>query len=411
MNITGLNTALPFPIGVIGLTPKGIIFYANQIALDIFNIDLLNRQWSDILELSIQSTENGSLFKINSHFVSFNTEPMGDKNGQLIFCIEDKSLVEPLRKIENTVFNTKHEAIISNEKIKQIYQLALKVADQNISVLISGESGTGKEVLSQYIHAKSNRSNEPFVSINCAAIPENMLESLLFGYEKGAFTGAYQSTPGKFELAHTGTLLLDEVTEMPMILQAKLLRVIQEKEVERIGAKKPIKIDVRIIATTNRNLKKEVQEGRFREDLYYRLNVFPIHLPALRDRKDEIIPLANRFLSEGMTLTDEAKQKITQYNWPGNIRELQNVILRAKIFSEGQIIMPKDIVFDETNVAIKESKSEACLGEELDKKEFEIIQTALIECKDNRTEVSKKLGISTRTLRYKLAKMKEMGWL
>ncbi len=411
MNITRLNSTLPFPIGVIGLTPKGIIFYANQIAVDMFNVELVNKQWSDILNDIIQPTENASLFKVNAHIVSFNTEPMGDKNGQLIFCLEDKSLVEPLKKIEYTQSQNSHHPIILNEKIKQIYQLALKVAAQNISVLISGESGTGKEVLSQYIHNQSNRADQAFIGINCAAIPENMLESMLFGYEKGAFTGACQTTPGKFELADKGTLLLDEITEMPMALQAKLLRVIQEKEVERIGGKKPFKIDVRIIATTNRNLKKEVQEGRFREDLFYRLNVFPILLPALRERKDEIFSIAQRFLSEGMSLAEETIHKLIQYDWPGNIRELQNVILRAKIFSDSKTILAKDIVFDDFEESKKNIKSEVFLGQELDKKEFEIIQSTLIECKDNRTEVSKKLGISTRTLRYKLAKMKEMGWL
>lgn len=411
MNTNALNTTLPFPIAVIGLTPKGIIFYANQIALDIFGIELINQEWSFVLSEKIHATEHEALFKINNHIVSFNTEPMGDKNGQLIFCIENKSLVEPLKKIENTHFKNKNFAVIKNDQIKQIYNLALKLANQNIAVLISGESGTGKEVLSQYIHEHSNRAHHSFVGINCAAIPENMLESILFGYEKGAFTGAHQTTVGKFELAHNGTLLLDEVTEMPLVLQAKLLRVLQEKEVERIGGKKPIKIDVRIIATTNRNLKKEVQEGRFREDLYYRLNVFPILLPALRERKDEIIPLAEKFLSDNIILSDSAKQKITQHNWPGNIRELQNVMLRAKIFSNGETIFSEDIVFDDNEPSQIIQKIDSRLEDELDRKEFEIIQSTLIECNENRTEVSKKLGISTRTLRYKIAKMKEMGWL
>ena len=411
MNTITLNTTLPFPIGVIGLTPKGVIFYANQIALDIFGIELINQEWSFVLSEAIHATEHDSLFKVNNHIVAFNTEPMGDKNGQLVFCIENKSLVEPLKKIENSNSKNKNFAIIKNNQIKQIYNLALKVANQNIAVLISGESGTGKEVLSQYIHEYSNRAQSSFVGINCAAIPENMLESMLFGYEKGAFTGAHQTTIGKFELAHNGTLLLDEVTEMPLLLQAKLLRVLQEREVERIGGKKPIKIDVRIIATTNRNLKKEVQEGRFREDLYYRLNVFPIHLPALRERKDEIIPLAEKFISENITIAETTKQKIIEHNWPGNIRELQNVILRAKIFCNGQTLLPEDIVFDDCDFNQNNIKTDSCLEDELDKKEFEIIQSTLIECNENRTEVSKKLGISTRTLRYKIAKMKEMGWL
>ncbi len=411
MNVNALNTTLPFPIGVIGLTPKGIIFYANQIAVDIFGIALINQEWTQVLSEAIQPTEHDSLFKINNHIVSFNTEPMGDKNGQLIFCIENKSLVEPLKKIECTNLRNKNFAIIENDQIKHIYNLALKVANQDMAVLISGESGTGKEVLSQYIHEHSNRSQNSFIGINCAAIPENMLESILFGYEKGAFTGAHQTTIGKFELAHNGTLLLDEVTEMPLLLQAKLLRVLQEREVERIGGKKPIKIDVRIIATTNRNLKKEVQEGRFREDLYYRLNVFPIYLPALRERKDEIIPLAERFISENIILTESAQKKILQHNWPGNIRELQNVILRAKIFCNGTTILPEDIIFDDNELNHHNVKMDSRLEDELDKKEFEIIQSTLMECNENRTEVSKKLGISTRTLRYKIAKMKEMGWL
>ena len=214
--------------------------------------------------------------------------------------------------------------------------------------MISGESGTGKEVLARYIHDHSPRSKQPFVAINCAAIPENMLEAMLFGHEKGAFTGAYASSPGKFEQANGGTLLLDEVSEMDMALQAKLLRVLQEREVERVGGRKTIALDVRVLATTNRDLRDYVREGKFREDLYYRLSVFPMAWKPLRERQADIWPLAQRLLSDhavkmkrpGITLDPATRPLLTSYGWPGNVRELDNAVQRSLIMASGNSVRP-----------------------------------------------------------------------
>jgi two-component system response regulator FlrC len=240
-----------------------------------------------------------------------------------------------------------------DEKTKEAKILAEKVAKSQASVMILGESGTGKEVLSRFIHRVSNRAEGPFVAINCAAIPDNMLEAILFGYEKGAFTGAAKTTPGKFELAQGGTILLDEISEMPLDLQTKLLRVLQEREVERLGAIKPIELDVRVLATSNREMKKEVAQGRFREDLYYRLNVFPLHMPPLRERKGDILPVAKRLLArhcKGVRpqpeLSEEAANKLLSHGWPGNIRELDNVIQRSLILMQGEVIEADAILLE-----------------------------------------------------------------
>ena len=278
-------------------------------------------------------------------------------------------------------------------------------------VLIQGESGTGKEVLASYIHHCSARTNGPFIAINCAAIPENMLEAMLFGYEKGAYTGAHTSNPGKFEQAQGGTLLLDEISEMDIALQAKLLRVLQEKQVERLGGKNIIDLDVRILATTNRNIKKEVEEGRFREDLYYRLSVFPINLKPLRERRDDILPIIEsllykyRDISGYVTINDKAKEKLISYRWPGNVRELDNVIQRSIVLCNGQTILPEHVYIDESQ------EDEMIVQPENNLKENErsLILHALKEGKGSRKHAAEQLGISPRTLRYKLARLKDEG--
>ena len=244
------------------------------------------------------------------------------------------------------------EFIVSSPTMKKIVELAAKVAKTDATVLLIGESGTGKEVLARFIHRNSPRSNGNFVAVNCAAIPSNLLESEMFGYEKGAFSGAIKSHPGKFEQADKGTLLLDEISEMPLELQAKLLRVLQEKVIDRIGATKPKEVDVRIICTTNRNIEEDVKEGKFREDLYYRISVFPIRIPPLRERRDEIEKLAYHFLNKfskqfGKSITNFENgvlELLENYPWPGNIRELQNVIERAVVLAEGSTIT-KDEIF------------------------------------------------------------------
>src|SRR5687768_5942689 len=242
------------------------------------------------------------------------------------------------------------DLIATAEVSRRLADLARRVAASDCTVLIAGESGTGKEVLARFIHRNSPRADRPFIAVNCAAIPENMLEAILFGYERGAFTGAHASHPGKFEQAQGGTLVLDEVTEMPLGLQAKLLRVLQEREVERLGGRVPIALDVRVLATTNRDLRGEVNAGRFREDLYYRLNVFPLATLALRERRDDVLPLAMRLLTgrcrvgeRTPALSADAAHLLLTYSWPGNVRELDNVMQRALILANGPVINPEHI--------------------------------------------------------------------
>ncbi len=316
---------------------------------------------------------------------------------------------------------------------RQLLELARRVATTDSTVLITGESGTGKEVLARYIHQHSARSDQPFVAINCAAIPENMLEATLFGHEKGAFTGAYASAPGKFEQANGGTLLLDEISEMDLGLQAKILRVLQEQEVERIGGRKLIKLDVRVLATSNRKLEEYVAEKRFREDLYYRLNVFPLQWQPLRERREDIVPLARQLLEhhgrkmrrQGMRLSSEACELIQQHQWPGNVRELDNVIQRAMILQSGAVIMPQDLhleagaiqlsrVLEPTGErqsvpAVEEDESGGLLGQDLRQHEYQLIIDALRQHRGSRKLAAEQLGISPRTLRYKLARMREEG--
>mgnify|MGYP001274655076 FL=1 len=240
----------------------------------------------------------------------------------------------------------------SDPKTYSLVKMAEKVAKTDVTVFIHGPTGTGKEVISNYIHQNSVRSEKPFVAINCAAIPENMLEAMLFGHEKGAFTGASSANKGIFRAADTGTLLLDEISEMPLSLQAKLLRVLQEKKVTPIGGQRDIDVDVRVIATTNRNMIDEVKEKKFREDLYYRLNVFPIETLHLSERTDDIIPISIALLKRHTEIgklpfiTDKAKKILTSYNWPGNVRELENVLQRAIVLSDDKIIDESHIMVD-----------------------------------------------------------------
>lgn len=330
----------------------------------------------------------------------------------------------------------KYNYISKSPLFKKILELARKIATSNSTILLQGESGTGKEVVSYFIHKNSKKSKNPFVAVNCAAIPENMLEAIMFGYEKGSYTGAYQGSSGKFEQANNGTILLDEITEMPLSLQAKLLRVLQEKEVERIGGKKAIPLDVRVIATTNRDLKQEVRVGNFREDLFYRLNVFPVKLPALRERKEDILPMAKFFLHKfcqefgkpNVIFSDDAEQAMLRYQWPGNIRELENAVQRSLLLCGLDVIYANDLMFDIQELSDVEfhqesiesvkcmqdeivlENQEKLLGESLKQKENNIIIQTLKSTQGSRKEAAKMLGISTRTLRYKLARMRELGF-
>ncbi len=303
--------------------------------------------------------------------------------------------------------------VADDHRSRELLRIAERVAATDATVTISGESGTGKEVFARYIHDCSPRSEHPFVAINCAAIPENMLEAVLFGYEKGAFTGATGAHPGKFEQADAGTLLLDEISEMDLGLQAKLLRVIQEKEVERIGGRNVVPLNVRVLATTNRDLKQFVADGNFREDLYYRLNVFPLTIPPLRERTGDILPLAELFLYKSqmrpLTLSDCAKNKLLAQAWPGNVRELDNLIQRTLILHSGSVITADDLAFeDELSVGVDKADNTG-LQQGLKDHEFQLIIDALEASNGRRGKAADALGISPRTLRYKLARMRDRG--
>jgi two-component system, response regulator FlrC len=322
----------------------------------------------------------------------------------------------PANKVES------RQPVVGDPASRKLLELAQKVARADATVMVLGPSGSGKEVLARYIHDQSERADAPFVAINCAAIPENMLEATLFGYDKGAFTGALQACPGKFEQAQGGTILLDEITEMDLSLQAKLLRVLQEKEVERLGSRKTIDLDVRVLATSNRDLRQAVQDGKFREDLYYRLNVFPLTWSPLAQRKGDIIPLAQHLIERHSQkggnaipgLSAAARNKLEQYSWPGNVRELENVIQRALILvSDDQIdatdlMLEQDMPADLEQSEIQEPEGSK-LGNELQQQEHQIILDTLKSCNGSRKAVADKLGISPRTLRYKLAKMRDVG--
>jgi len=378
----------------------------------------------------------------------------------LVKPFEAEVLVNMVSQYVDAIKYSAQDMIAVSNSMKLLASTARKVANGKVPIMITGESGTGKEVLARFIHQHSDRKDAAFVAINCAAIPENMLEATLFGYEKGAFTGAYKACPGKFEQAQGGTFLLDEISEMDLALQAKLLRVLQEHEVERLGAIKTIALDVRILSTSNRDMKQEVAAGRFREDLYYRLNVFPLQIPSLQQRGDDILPICEKLISKHSTnlgiiapkMNAQAEDKVLRHSWPGNIRELENVIQRALVMCSGNTITAEDLLielesiitsnvldvnekrqfvastdsdttlsdrshtgttnsdtrnFDKQNVDT--SSLDTSLGNNLKNREFDIILDTLKELKGSRKQTAEKLGISQRTLRYKLAKIRGNG--
>ena len=339
----------------------------------------------------------------------------------LIKPFEPSSLLAEVEKHLLRMPEEKGEVIAESAVMRQVYSLASRVAGSDATVLISGPSGAGKEVLARYIHRHSRRRDGPFVAVNCAAIPENLLESTLFGHEKGAFTGATQTLPGKFEQAQQGTLLLDEVTEMPLALHAKLLRVLQEREVERVGGTRTLKLNIRVLATTNRDIDVEVATGRFREDLYFRLNVIPLRIPALAERPEDILPLARMLLKKHAeaagrspvpAFSDEAERQLTAYGWEGNIRELENVVQRAVILAAGAEILAADLMLPtqaRTAEPVLPSVAGPEASQDADMKALEkrhILET-LAAVGGVRKLAAERLGISERTLRYKLQRYRE----
>lgn len=358
---------------------------------------------------------------------------------------EPKALIEQIARYATPPLDD--NVVAGDERTRAALLLAARVAKTDATVLLTGESGVGKEVFARYIHDQSGRHKGPFVAINCAAIPDSLLEATLFGYEKGAFTGAQTAQPGKFEQANGGTLLLDEISEMPLALQAKLLRVLQEREVERVGGKKPVALDIRILATSNRDMAGEVRQGRFREDLYYRLNVFPLEIPSLRERPADIVPLARHFVAlqakrsgRTATLAASAAAKLAAWHWPGNVRELENVIQRALILAPAEAIEADHLLFAVSVDALRgadirapepilqeaaslpatpattgilavsavATASGATRMEDLERRH---ILDTLAAVGGSRKKAIEQLGISERTLRYKLKQYREEGWL
>jgi len=299
--------------------------------------------------------------------------------------------------------------IYSSEKMHNVVSLIVRIAKTDSTCLIRGESGVGKEVIVNLVHGLSERLNQPLVKVNCAAIPETLLESELFGYEKGAFTGAYQRKAGKFELANKGTIFLDEIGDIPLLLQSKLLRVIQEREVERLGGLNSVKVDVRIITATNKNLEEEVKKGAFREDLFYRLNVVIIDIPPLRERKEDIPLLFDFFLKKYndrhkksiMGFTKEARDSLIKYDYPGNVRELENIVERAVVLTRGEYISKEDL----PSLAESEQPvTEGTIKDVVGATEKRMIMEALMKSDWVQTKAASIIGISERMLRYKIKK-------
>lgn len=367
------------------------------------------------IENAVEAMRLGAFNYLIKPFSPDTIEAIIQKSQEHISLIEENQYLRQQVKVGN--HPGIHKIINESPAMKKILKEVSSVAKSNASVFISGESGTGKEVIANAIHYNSPRIHSPFIRVNCASIPETLVESEFFGHEKGSFTGASLKRRGRFELAHEGSLLLDEITEIPFSLQAKLLRVIQEKEFERVGGSKLIQVNVRLISTSNRNMKEAIEEKIFREDLYYRLNVVPIFIPPLRERREDIIPLAEYFLERMCIenhktikkLDSQAKQKLLTYHWPGNIRELANIIERAVVLDLSHTIHPKHLYIDIDNFEKAIEKNEISTKEEnlpiglsLREVEKRLILKTLEKQSHNRTKTAEVLGISIRTLRNKL---------
>ncbi len=381
-------------------------------------LDLLyaiRENWEEIpvIILTAYGTIETAVEAMKQGAVDFITKPLA--NPEQLRIIVKRTLEKAALERENTLLRSERGGqedsgvVFEDPKMVEIIKLVEKVAVTNATVLVTGESGTGKEVIARLIHRLSRRKDKPFVAVNCGALSETLLDSELFGHEKGAFTGAIEKKLGRFELADGATLFLDEIGEISSAMQVKLLRVLQEKNFERVGGVRPISVDVRVIAATNRNLQKAVQDQVFREDLYYRLNVFPIEIPPLRERPVDILKLADFFLRKytkefGKDVTgfnENAIEMLTTYSWPGNVRELSNMIERAVIISNGPVIQPEELSIYPTVQNYNNSKAGL-----LHQTEQQVIIQTLNDFAGNRKLTAEKLGISLRTLQYKL---KEYG--
>ncbi len=440
----------------------------HDVDLVISDIHMPNMEGTNLLE-KIKNSKPDLPVMLMTAYGTIEQAVLTIRNGAVDYLVkpfEAEVLVNMVERYVGYADLNEDDIIAVDENSKSVFEIAKRVAPSDATVMITGDSGTGKEVVAQYIHKHSNRSANPFVAINCAAIPENMLEATLFGYEKGAYTGAYKSSPGKFEQAQGGTLLLDEISEMDLGLQAKLLRVLQEREVERLGGNKIIDLDVRVLATSNRNMLEEVKKGNFREDLFYRLNVFPLQIHSLHNRRKDIVPLAEHIMTKNARsmgiaipkLTLTACNKLEAYPWPGNVRELDNVIQRAMILHKNEKITEEDIYFpldadspafssaslnanlmntdkeredeaEKTSIEEYKITGKADAAEEfsiasnaggseqnkdslnggLRHHEWDLILQAIKDTKGSRKDTAEKLGISQRTLRYKLARMRKEG--
>jgi len=345
----------------------------------------------------------------------FSTETLQETINKVLATIE-----QPDQSNEQAIVRrsspAQRDLITQDQQLVNILQIAKNVAPTDATILILGESGTGKELLASYIHRHSGLAKQPYITMNCAALPEHLAESELFGYEKGAFTGAACRRIGKFELAHRGTLLLDEISEMSLPLQAKLLRVLQEKEIDRVGGSHPIAMQTRVITTSNIDLRQAIRDGQFREDLYYRINVIPLVLPPLRSRRKDIALLADHFLKSlnkgnlqhDIRLAPETMDLLMKYDWPGNVRELKNTLARAVLMGNEPIIRPQHLFLEDTTSS-EERAGGVQVGLSVKAMERELIMKTLKEVDDNRTRAAAILGISIRTLRNKLHEYRKAG--
>ena len=379
-------------------------------------IELLKRirdanQSLPVIVISADAGVSEAVEAMRSGASDFIVKPL---TAEMIAIIATQTPSRPFNAIRGKQ-DKKPTIITKNKEMHRLLEQSRDIADSQASIFIQGESGTGKELFARHIHNHSNRRHKPFVAINCSALPETLLESELFGHEKGSFTGAVTSKKGKFELANHGTMLLDEISEMDIQLQSKLLRVLQEREIDRIGGMEPIPVDVRIIATTNRDIEKQIRDGRFREDLFYRLNVVPFHLPPLRDRRDDIPLLAQHFIEkynrlDGRNvkgLTEEVVELLMQKPWKGNVRELENVIERALLMCKGDLIQKDDLLTHDKSDAAEDVKLPFVPTVSLKEMEKKVIFSALDQTDGNRTRAADILGISVRTLRNKLNEYRE----